>query len=92
MVEAVEERENVYLPCWQVSKLTIIRDDAEAAQRAFHGGKLNLHLPEVEVEDVEEVEEHPGPAIVPRAPENIAGVERSTIAETLDPTRYQFEP
>jgi hypothetical protein len=26
-------------------------------------------VPEVDVEDVEEVEEHPGPAIVPGAPE-----------------------
>jgi hypothetical protein len=53
-----------------------------------------MPLPEVEVEDVddiEEVEQHPRPAIVPGAPENIAGVERDTIAETLDPTRYRFE-
>jgi hypothetical protein len=92
MLEGVEERENVYLPCWRVSKITITKDDAEVAQRAFHGGKLNLHLPEVEVEDVEEVEEHPGPAIVPGAPENITGVERGTKAKTLDPTRYRFEP
>jgi hypothetical protein len=54
-----------------------------------------LHLPEVEVEDVEdieEVEEHPGPAIVLGAPASIAGVEHDTIAETLDPTRYQLKP
>jgi hypothetical protein len=42
--------------------------------------------------DVEEVEEHPGPATVPRAPENIAGVEHDSLIETLDPTRYRFEP
>jgi hypothetical protein len=68
-----------------VSKLTITGDDAEAAQGAFHGGKINLHLPEVKVEDIEdieELEEHPGPAIVLGAPENIVRVERDTIAET----------
>jgi hypothetical protein len=39
---------------------------------SFHGGRLDLHLPEVDVEDVEdveEVEEHLGPATVPGASE-----------------------
>jgi hypothetical protein len=49
-------------------------------------------LPKVEVDDVEEVEEHPGPAIVAGAPENIAGVEHDHITKTLDPTRYRLEP
>jgi hypothetical protein len=52
-------------------------------------------LPEVEVEDVEDVEEvgeHPGQATVLGAPKSIAGVEHDPITETLDPTRYQFEP
>jgi hypothetical protein len=49
-------------------------------------------MPEVEVDDVEELEEHPGTSIVPRAPENIAGVEHDQINKTLDPTRYRFEP
>jgi hypothetical protein len=59
---------------------------------SFHRGRLDLHLPEVEVYYVEEVEEHPGPAIVLGAPENIAEVEHDQITETLDPTRYRFEP
>jgi hypothetical protein len=71
------------------------RRQRRGGTESFPWGKLNLHLPEVkveDVEDVEEVEEHPGPAIVPGAPENITGVERDTIAKILDPTRYQFEP
>jgi hypothetical protein len=59
---------------------------------SFHGGRLDLHLPEVKVDDIEEVEEHLGPAIVLGAPENIAEVEHDQIAETLDLTRYRFEP
>jgi hypothetical protein len=52
------------------AKLTIAGDDAEGAQKSFHGGKAQLHLPEVEeerVEDVEEVEERLGPRPVPGA-------------------------
>jgi hypothetical protein len=62
---------------------------------SFHGGRLNLHLPEVEVEDVEdiqEVEEHPRTSHIPGAPESIAGVELDSITKTLDPTRCRFKP
>jgi hypothetical protein len=55
----VEKEEREYLPCGQGSKLTIAGDNTEAAQGAFHKGKLDLHLPKVDVEEVEEVEEHP---------------------------------
>jgi hypothetical protein len=80
-------RENVYLPCWQVSKITITGNDAEAARGPLPRGKFNLHLLEVEledVEDVEEVEEHLGPSTVSGAPESIARVEHDSITKTLD--------
>jgi hypothetical protein len=64
------------------------------AQEAFPRGNFNLHLPEVKVEDVEDVEEvevHPGPSIVPGAPESITGVEHDSITKTLDPIQSQIE-
>jgi hypothetical protein len=52
------------------------------AQRAFHGGKLDLHLPKVKVE---EVEEHPRTSHSPRSAGENARVEHDFKAETLDP-------
>jgi hypothetical protein len=88
-VEVEEEREREYLPCGQGSKLTITTYDAEAAQGDFHGGKLDLHLPKV---DVGEVEEHPRTSHSSRSAGEVAGAKHNFKAKTLDPLQDQIEP
>jgi hypothetical protein len=53
---------------------------------SFHGGKLDLHLPKVEVE------ENPRTKHSPRSAGEVAGVEHDFKAKTLDPLRDQIEP
>jgi hypothetical protein len=88
----VEKEEREYLPCGRGSKLTITGDDTEAAHGAFHGGKLDLHLPKVGVEEAEQVEEHPRASHSPRSAEEVAGVEHDFKTKTLDQLQDPIEP
>jgi hypothetical protein len=95
MLEGVDETERERVPTLLAGEQDHHhQNDAEAARGALPRGKLNLHLLEVEledVEDIEEVEEHPGPSTVSGAPESIARVEHDSITETLDPIQSQIE-
>jgi hypothetical protein len=64
------------------AQLTIAGDEAEAAQGAPHGGILDLHLPLVDVEDVEEL---PQPAIVPIVLERSSELSTILNTKTIDP-------
>jgi hypothetical protein len=87
--EREREREREYLSCGRGSKLTITTNDAEAAQGDFHGGKLDLHLPKV---DVEEVEEHPRTSHSSKSAREVVGAKHNFKAKTLDPLQDQIEP
>jgi hypothetical protein len=46
----------------------------------------------VDVEDIEEVEEHPRTSHSPRSAEEVIGVEYDLKLETLDPIQDRIEP
>jgi hypothetical protein len=62
------------------AQLTIAGDEAEAAQGEPHGGILDLPLV-----DVEDVEEHPRPAIVPIVPERSSELRTTLNTKTIYP-------